>query len=720
MPADIPTGSFIDYYFGPYRFDGRLRRLYKDGELIVLTPKAADTLVALVERAGRVVEKEELLRVVWGDITVGDDTLAQNISTLRRVLADDANRPGFIATVPRRGYRFVAAVRAATAPAPGRVLEAPTPDAVPPVPAGAATQASGRFLAVIGIAAVTAAVAGFLAQQFSVNDRPRALIQFTVGEPESYRFSTSGGMLALSPDGQYLSFVAIDASGSTSLWLRPLGSTISRRLDGSEGAAQPFWSPDSRTIAFFAERRLKAIDVTSGVVRVIASLASPRSLGGTWSRTGQVLFSVPADGMYLVPASGGSPQRLAPAPEAQCEGCVAWPHFLPDGRRFLYTVAGSDAAAGIYVGQLGSSGGRRLLDAESSSTYVSPGLLSFARSGTLYVQQFDTDRLVLTGDPAPVSDSVAYNAKTGRVLAATSETGVLAFRKALTTELMWVDRAGKPQNVAAPPATYLGFAIAPDGRRVAAARVDPRAGTSDVWVFDQERELRVTDNPDWDGDPVWSEDGLNVVYSSRRGGRWSIYRRQATTVGPEELLLDSDSPVTPLQVLRSTQVVYAARRPTRPFDVWQLDRGKAAPLVRIGGFYPIDARLSPDERWLAYGMPETAGNVWEQPLYVSEPRFRKDRRMLAEAASMPRWRADGQELFYLSKDSSIVAIPIDPRRTPSDSAGRVLFRASGLAPTGLSGQVYDVTPDGQRFLLKREVGSSPIHVVLNWDAPVRR
>ena len=721
MPADIPTGSFIDYYFGPDRFDGRLRRLYKDGELIVLTPKAADTLVALVERAGRVVEKEELLRVVWGDITVGDDTLAQNISTLRRVLADDANRPGFIATVPRRGYRFVAAVRAATAPAPGRVLEAPTPDAVPPVPAGAATQASGRFLAVIGIAAVAAAVGGFLAQQLSVNDRPRALIQFTVGEPESYRFSPSGGMLALSPDGQNLSFVAIDASGSTSLWLRPLGSTISRRLDGSEGAAQPFWSPDSRTIAFFAERRLKAIDVTSGVVRVIASLASPRSLGGTWSRTGQVLFSVPADGMYLVPASGGSPQRLAPAPEAQCEGCVAWPHFLPDGRRFLYTVVGADASvSGIYVGQLGSSDGRRLLDAASSSTYVSPGLLSFARSGTLYVQKVDTDRLVLTGEPVPVSDSVAYNAKTARVLAATSETGVLAFRKALTTELVWVDRTGKPQNVAAPPATYVGFAIAPDGRRVAAARVDPRAGTSDVWVFDQERELRVTDSPDWDGDPVWSEDGLNVVYSARREGRWSIYRRQATTVGPEESLLDSDSPVTPLQVLRSTHVVYAARRPTRPFDAWQLDRGKPAPLVRIGGFYPIDARLSPDERWLAYGMPETAGNVWEQPLYVSEPRFRKDRRMLAEAASTPRWRADGQELFYLSKDSSIVAIPIDPRRTPSDSAGRVLFRASGLAPTGLSGQVYDVTPDGQRFLLKREVGSSPIHVVLNWDAPVRR
>lgn len=721
MPADTPTGSFIDYYFGPYRFDGRLRRLYKNGELIVLTPRAADTLVALVERAGRVVEKEELLRVVWGDVTVGDDTLAQNISTLRRQLADDAARPGFIQTVPRRGYRFVAAVRTAAPAAPGSVLEAPAPDPVAPVPAGAATPASGRFFAVIGIAAVAAGVGGFLAQRLSVNDRPRALVQFTVGEPESYRFSTSGGMLALSPDGQYLSFVATDAEGSTSLWLRPLGSTISRRLDGSEGAAQPFWSPDSRTIAFFAERRLKAIDVSSGVVRVIASLASPRSRGGTWSHAGQVLFSVPGDGMYLVPAAGGSPQRLALDPEAECEGCVAWPHFLPDGRSFLYTVADSDASAsGIYVGQLGSPGARRLLDAASSSTYVAPGLLSFARSGTLYVQTFDADRLVLSGEPVPVSDSVAYNARTGRVLAGTSDTGVLAFRKALTTELVWVDRGGNPQSVAAPPATYLGFAIAPDGQRVAAARVDPRTGTSDVWILEQGRERRVTNDPDWNGDPVWSHDGLNVVYSSQREGRWSIHRRQATMVGPEEVLLESDTPVTPLQVLRSTHLVYAARRPMLPFDVWQLDRGKSAPLVRIGGFYPSDARLSPDERWLAYGMPERAGHVSEQALYVSDPRFREDRRLLAAAGSVPRWRADGQELFYLSQGSSIVAIPIDPGRTPTDSAGRVLFRASDLAPTGLRGEVYDVTPDGQRFLLKREVGSSPIHVVLSWDAAVRR
>jgi DNA-binding winged helix-turn-helix (wHTH) protein/Tol biopolymer transport system component len=710
-----------NYCFGDYKVDTQLRRLYRRTEVVPLTPKVFDTLLALVERAGRVVEKDELFRAVWGEIVVGDDTLAQNISTLRRALGDDATLPRFITTVPRHGYRFVAPVRAAPATRTGTSWEAPTEERLLPESASATQRPSGRFVALIGLSALIAAFGGFVAQRLSVKDQPRAFVQFTITEPEHRRFAASGGMLALSPNGEYVAFLTVDANGSSSLWVRPLASTVSRLADGTEGASDPFWSPDSRTIAFFAERRLKAFDVTSGDVRVIASLPSPRSLGATWSRSGQILFSVPNDGMYLVPASGGSPERLTPAPDAECAGCGAWPHFLPDGRHFLYTVAGSDtSASGIYIGEIGNPHGRRLLDAVSSGTYVSPGFLSFARLGTLYLQRFDIRRMRLTGAPVPLSDSVAYNARTGRVMAATSEAGI-AFRKPLITELVWVDRAGTWQALAASPATYLSFSISPDGRRAAAARLDPRTGTSDVWVFEEGREVRVTDTPDWNGDPVWSEDGLHVVYSSRRGDRWQLYRRQATAVGPEELLLDTDNPVTPLQVLRSTHIVYAARRAMPPFDVWKLERTRPTPLTRIGGFYPSDARLSPDERWLAYGMPQTTGNTWEQALYVSGTPFRdSSRREIAEAASMPRWRADGHELFYLSKDSSIVAISIDPQRTPSDSAGRVLFRASGLARTGISGDVYDVTPDGQRFLLKREVGSSAIHVVLNWDARLDR
>jgi len=718
MSADSSNSSAIDYHFVPYRFDGRRRCLFKDGELIPLTPKAADTLVALIERAGRVVDKDELLHAVWGEIVVGDDTLAQNISTLRRVLGDDASRPRFIATVPRYGYRFIAEVRAAAAPTPpdGLIDQPVVRDS-----ARATRMSSVGVLALLGVGAVIAAIA-FVAQRRSQIDEPsRAFADFTISEPEHHRFAASGGMLALSPNGEYLAFIALDANGTPTLWLRPLASAVARPVPGTEGAANPFWSPDSRTIAFFAERRLKAVDVMSAVVRVVASLSSPSALGGTWSRTGQILFSVPSDGMYLVPASGGLPERLIPGPDSECAGCGTWPYFLPDGREFLYTVAVANAStSGIYLGEIGSPHGRRLLDVVSSSTYISPGFLSFARSGTLYLQRFDTRHLRLTGAPVPVSESVAYNTRTGRVLAATSDAGVIAFREPLSTELVWADRAGTSETVAAPPATYVNFSIAPDGRRVAAARLDSRTGTSDVWVFDEGRELRVTANPGWDRDPVWSEDGAYVVYSSQRAGRWRIYRRRATAVGPEELLLDTDTPVTPLQVLRSTQIVYAAQRPALPFDVWTIERGQAAPLTRIGGSYPSDARLSPDERWLAYGIPETTGGPWQQALYVSGKPFTENRRAISAAASMPRWRADGQELFYLSKDSSIVATAIDPQRTPSDSAGHALFHASDLPRTGISGAIYDVTPDGQRFLLKREVGSSPIHIVLNWDARVRR
>jgi Tol biopolymer transport system component len=522
-------------------------------------------------------------------------------------------------------------------------------------------------------------------------------------------------MMALSPDGQYLAFVVIEQSGSSTLRLRPLASTAGIPLRDTEGAAQPFWSPDSRTVAFFAGQRLKAVDVAAGTVRVIASLPSSRATGATWSRRGQILFSVPNDGMYLVPAPGGTPERLTPALDAGCEGCAAWPHFLPDGRRFLYTVISSDRP-GIYIGEIGKPGGALLLDAPSSSTYVPPGFLSYARSGTLYVQRFDADLLRVTGTPIPLFDGLAYNVRTGRVIAATSDTGVLAFRGPLVTELFWADRTGMPQAVAAPAAAYYNFAIAPDGQRVAAARMDPRTGTGDVWVFGGGREVRVTDDADWDGDPAWSDDGVYVIYSSRRGSRWRIHRRQAASVGPEELLLDADNPVTAQQVLRSRHVVYTSRRASPLFDLWTLDQGEATPLASLGGIYPNDARLSPDERWLAYAMPGAPGGPSSQTLYVSgPPPFGETRRAIAEEGSMPRWRTDGRELYYLSKDSSVVAIPVDPEGTPSDSPGRVLFQAPGPELTGISGQVYDVTPDGQRFLVKREVGPSLIHVVLNWD-----
>jgi hypothetical protein len=187
------------------------------------------------------------------------------------------------------------------------------------------------------------------------------------------------------------------------------------------------------------------------------------------------------------------------------------------------------------------------------------------------------------------------------------------------------------------------------------------------------------------------------------------------SIGPEELLLDTDSPVTALQALPSGHVVYTSRRTSPPFDLWTLDRGEATPLAHLGGMYPNDARLSPDERWLAYAMPGAPGGPWSQTLYVSgPPPFGEARRAIAEEGSMPRWRADGRELFYLSKDSSVVAIAVNREGTPTDSRGH-LFPTSGLAPTGISGPVYDVTPDGQRFLLKREVGPSAIHVALNWD-----
>jgi DNA-binding winged helix-turn-helix (wHTH) protein/Tol biopolymer transport system component len=704
MPAGDPSPS--SYTFGPFRFEGTLRRLYKHDERIALTPKAADTLLALLERANRIVEKDELLRVVWGDVFVGEDTRAQNISTLRRVLGDDASQPQFIVTMPRRGYQFVAPVTTVPNEADGSVPE--TQVSLERLSRGTSVRATAVafVLVLLGLA---------LPRVWKTEDVRRPAAEFSVAEPDGHRFSASGGMLAVSPDGEQLAFVAADARGIAALWLRPLGSAAYRRLDGTDGAAQPFWSPDSRFVGFFSNKRLKAVDVVSGAVRVIASLTNARALGATWSRRQQILFSVPDDGLYTVPASGGLATRLTPAVDAACNGCSAWPSFLPDGRHFLFTLTTAKGIApGIYVGELGTANGKHLIDAASSSAYVDPGFLLFARDGTLYVQPFDAAHRQITGAPRPIVDGVAFNPRTGRVLASMSETGVVVFRRPLITTLEWVDRAGTPQTMAASPAIYTEFSIAPDGKRVAAARIDPHTGTSDVWVFGEGIETRVTNDPDWDGNPVWTADGSRVVYSSRRGDRWGLYSRSPSPLGPEEVLLDTDTPVTPLQALQSSDVIFAARQ---SFDLWQLAAGKSTPLAQLGGFYPSDARLSPDAKWLAYGRPETAYGVSRQTVYLRSASLTTDRRVIADGGSSPRWRADGQELFYLAQDSSVVAVPLDSRSAPDDTRRHVLFQTTGPAMTGLSGQLYDAASDGRNFLVKREVASSPIYVRVNWTAP---
>jgi DNA-binding winged helix-turn-helix (wHTH) protein/Tol biopolymer transport system component len=686
--------------------------------VVSLTPKAFDTLLALVERAGRVVEKDELLRVVWGDIVVGDETLAQNVSALRRALGDQADRPDFIATVPRCGYRFIAATTSSLV----STVDAPASDAT-----SVSTSVRKRGLivrwAAIATVAVGAVFGGWLTGERMRSAPPRVAVEFTVSEPDHWLFSTSGNMLALSPDGHQLAFLASDTNGSPWLWLRPLDSAVPRLLAGTDGASHPFWSPDNRGLAFFADRRLKTIDVATGAVRVIATLpTSARVLGGTWSRAGDILFAVPDDGLYLVPSAGTTPRRID-WKGTGCEGCLAWPAFLPDGRHFLYTVVSAEReSAGVYLGELGTTKRQRLIDAMSSCVYAAPGFLVYARFATLYAQPFDPVRLRLVGEPVPIADAVAYNPQTGRVPVSTSDTGVVAYRGPLITELVWVHRSGTRQSVAAPAGTYFGFSIAPDGRRVAAARLDPRIGTADIWMFGPgEHEIRVTGNPGWDTNPVWSPDGKHIVYASRREDRSRLYRRNPTAIAPEELLLDSDTPISPLQMISATDVVYAAQRASSALDVWQLTDGeRATPLLRVGGMYPVEARLSPDGHWLSYTVPERTQSTSAQTLYVSRLPFPEARRAIAYAASTPRWRGDGRELFYLSQDSALMAVSVEDQATASASPGRVLFRTAALAPSGVVGQAYDVAPDGERFLLKVQAGSSPIHAVVNWAARLPR
>ena len=413
----------VDYHFGPYRFDGRLRRLYKDGEPIVLTPKAVDTLVALMERAGRVVEKDELLSAVWGETFVGEETLAQNISTLRRVLADDPSRPLFIATVPRRGYRFVASVQAVTLQPPGEASGRP-PNAQP---------RRGRLAALVGTAALAAVVGGLVTNWFSATNPPRDSVEFTVPEPPFGRFSSTGGMF--SHFARWRVFVVCNHR-------RERGNFAvapAARLDGCASTEWHGRGCGSILVARQPKHRLRRGATAEGGRRRIRDrsrhrIAGQLALHGRHVESQKAEFwtaSRPTECMWCPPQEA----RRNASFQLSMRNARAVPPSLSSCRTVDVSstrLIGSDTSrSGIYVGEIGKPDPQRLLDALSSSMYISPGLLSYARAGNFYVQRFDTARMRVTGTPISLSDSVAYNARTGRVIAAISETGVLVLPRTI-------------------------------------------------------------------------------------------------------------------------------------------------------------------------------------------------------------------------------------------------------------------------------------------------
>jgi serine/threonine protein kinase len=583
-------------------------------------------------------------------------------------------------------------------------------------PASAAAIMGAALLAI-------AAAAAWWTRREPGSDSP---VLFTMTAPAQHVLD---GAPTPSPAGDRLVFVATSSTGESSLWLRPLDSPVARRIAGTEGAIRPFWSPDGRSIGFGARGSLKRVDPDGGPVYVIAPLSIPFT-GATWNGDGVIVFA-PSNRapLHRVPAAGGAPEPVTALDAARGENSHRFPHFLPDGRHFLFTArAAVRENTGVYVGSLDSKEVKRLLSVLSPAVYAPSGHLLFVRDGALLAQRFDAKALELSGDVQAIYGDVAHQTQGAAAAFATSADGrVLAWGVEVPREFTWFDRSGAKLGAVGPSATYEQLRLSPDGKRAAVVRHDDDTGNRDIWVVDLDSGAlaRLTSDPANDWFPVWSPDGAELLYASDRHDKPSFYRTSAAGAAGDALVFQSDPrlrEVFPTDWSTDGEhAVFHAFPQTRSTGggIWLLPlRGAPRPAELIRGPYTEwIGSLSPDGQWLAFMSDESGVDE----VYVQSTSTAQRFRISMDGGSQPRWRRDGRELFFVSADNRLMSTAVDVADGFAHSPPRTLFAGCGARPAPWEYH-YDVSADGERSLWLCPVngGASAATVAINWGSKLAR
>jgi len=541
-------------------------------------------------------------------------------------------------------------------------------------------------------------------------------VRFTINPPEKGRFPVlafAPAFLSVSPDGNRLAFIAVDSTGHSMLWIRDLDSHIAQPLTGTDDGIGPFWSPDSRFIAFTTNSVLKKVAVAGGPPQTLTALAGFGT--GTWNREGDILFAPASLGPILrLPSAGGSATPATALDASRQQDYHLWPHFLPDGRHFLYLAHSRNPEnTAIYVGSLDSKETTLVLNVASAVLYSPPGYLLFVRAGILLAQPFDADRLELKGDASPIAEGVQFTPGNSGAAVAVSENGVLAYRVAPTnaqTELVWVDRKGGEQPLPAPPHAYRNPRLSPDGQRVAIT-IDELG--SQEWLLDIGRGTltRLTFEGSYNGAIAWTPDGKRIAFGTDRAGPRNLFWQLADGSGGAERLLSSDGgDVASSWSPDGQTLAYEEASPGAGYDLWVFRLGdhKAQVFLQTR-FNEISPRFSPDGRWLAYASDESGRyEIYVQPYPGPGGKWQ----ISTEGGTEPVWAHNG-ELFYRNGDK-MMAVETNTKSTFSADKPKLLFERHYATYNTMP--AYDVTPDGQRFLLAKTGGQAPeeINVVLNW------
>jgi eukaryotic-like serine/threonine-protein kinase len=562
----------------------------------------------------------------------------------------------------------------------------------------------------LALALVALAAAAFVL--WALQPKPRELRVDVATPPDTDPVS-----MALSPDG--LKIVFVTGSGPRLLWLRSLESGISKPLAGTDNPSFPFWSPDNRSIGFFAAGKLMRIDIDTGLIK---ALTDTNGRGGAWNKDGVIVFGAGSTPIFKIAADGGTPVAITQLPQKQ--GTHRNPRFLPDGRHFLYWgVNGGVETRAVYVATIdGSEPPRKIIDSEVAAEYLPSGKLLFFRDGRLFAQPFDAKTLTLSGTPALVAEDVLLTPGLNIAAFSASATGTIAYRSGAPEErqLVWFDRTGKALEMIGMPdkAAPDGVSLSPDGQHVAMTR--SVNGNMDVWIMDISRGAlsRFTSEAWRQRWPQWSPDGRGIVFGAVANGSYDLYRKELVD-GAEQMQLTTPDSKTPSDLSADGRfLLFTNQDPKTDQDLWVLPLKPLQtpfPVVRTA-FQEKMGQFSPDLKWIAFQSNESG----RFEIYVQAfPGPGTKIQISVGGGTQVRWRRDGKTLFYIGPDETLKEVPLR-----SKSSGNIelappvsLFRTRLGTPADPGFiQEYAVSADGNRFLMNvvtREQTASPISIILN-------
>jgi Tol biopolymer transport system component len=591
------------------------------------------------------------------------------------------------------------------------------------VPAPIAGRRRGRerlAWSVAGVTAVTAiALGGMLLLR---RGREPVVVRFSIA-PEAGARNVSWPRI--SPDGRLLAYQADDSARVSRIWIRPVDAFAATPLAGTENAGRPFWSPDSRSLAFVSGNQMKRIAVGGGPAQLVGELRS--GADGCWGAGGVILFDgTLTDSIREIPADGGEVAPATRIDQARGEVYHAWPTFLPDGKRFLFLAGRSGTEMStLNLGRLGSLESREIGPIPSRVEYSRSGHLLYVQDGTLMARPFDQASARFTGGPFPVAEGALASGDLAHI--SVSNTGAIAYGVGSAADrsvLAWVDRSGRTLGQLGAPDAYRDPALSPDGTRIAYGLVDPSNGGTDIWVRDLRRDIatRVTFDPRSEVWPTWSPDGKRLAYSTIETRAYIVLARAWDGTGSVDTLCRSDAPTGPTCWSTDGRSLFLSRFDSY-YQLWVTPTTPDATPTRVrqSTFNDFNARLSPDGRWLAYSTNETGrGEVFVQVYPGPGGKWR----VSTGGGGAPRWRADGRELFYRTQDGAVMAVPIRAEGAGLDAGTPVmLFQRASPAPFPLR-NAYDVSPDGQRFLINALMDDrgrgGTVNVVIGWAAETRK